>query len=478
MGMHEKAKLRMNREEELQQQCLALQKRLQQYELALRERDHKIEQLKHAVIQLRGRAPHHDEHEPAQTANSEPQPSPQPAEADAHDPPAEAIAPPQGSLPQVTTPTPFEPGRFLSAVLEGEEERDEMLELLGRLETAPEKEHFRIFESLTTLHRLMTQSMASRMDWEGLPREKRLFMRFGMLDESLMGDRLDLWHALAEEDSEPGDTGVYYLDEWLEAVASGEQHFSSIDEIALGGEKPDREATGAKALGYELQSVVQMQRMCVGPRGVKPTILMKAHCCPGPDNPIVTRAWMLEALDYVRKCDSLVFYRRYRGQDLTVPPVAIITPGYGLNGVCWEPFQPGLKGSTGPRISTCFCPPRASLRAVAEALAEYRWEYAKQDARQYWMTEGLTGDWLSLFKANEQKLDHKGLWIESYIQWVLKESQRIPTLERRFREFLWLKAPFSEEVKAHLRGSGVYLRLFELDDARKARAEEEAAEEA
>lgn len=475
----------MTREEELQQQCLALQQRLQQYEAALRQRDHTIAQLKHAVIQLRSRVPElaasaHDHAAPETPADADP-----PVEAPAEtatppdiEPAASAVDPPSCRLPEVSAPATFEPGRFMEAVLEGEEERDEVLALLEKLQSAPEKEHFRIYESLTTTHRLLTHAMAERMDWDGLAREKRLFMRWGMLDESLMGDRLELWQALREEDSEPGDTGVYYLDEWLEAIATGEQHFSSIDEISLGGEKPDRDATGAKALGYELTNVVQMQRMCVGPRGVKPTLLMKQHCCPGPDNPIVSRAWLLEALDYIRKCDSLVFYRRYRGQDLTVPPVAVIQPGYGLNGICWEPFQPGGKGSTGPRIALCAFPPRASLRAVAQALADYRWEYAKQDSRQYWMTEGLTGDWLSLFKANEHKLDHKAVWVDSYIQWVLKESQRIPTLERRFREFLWLKAPFSDEVKAHLRGSGVFLRLFELDDARKARAEEEAAEEA
>lgn len=519
----------MSREEELIQRCKWLEQRVELYEAELQKRNTELAQLKRIVKSLVTKhglvkPPSGQVHESPVAAPQKQAPPPPPLEpekvaaaptalseestepaivgagmelngGEAVDEPeaaeateAEAVEAdaaaclvvplpgsgpcPSATGPDVLVPYDFKPGRFMSAVLEGESEEEaaELREQMGQFLSCPEEEHFRVLQRMSTSHRLLTSKMAGRMDPD-LAWEKRLFIRYGMLDETLMPDRMHVWEALWNDKSRPEDTGIYFLDEWLDAVGSGSIPVSSADEATLGGEKQDREATGEKALYYETQSTQQMQRMSVGPRGNKVTILYQSYCFPGPDNPVINRRWLGEAMNYIRKCDTTLFGRHYKGEDVEVEPLFFVAPGYGDRGVCWEPYSPGHKGNTGPRLCLCAFPPRGSMKAVIMSLGDYRWEYAKADARQYWMVEGLTGDWLSLFKIKEQRLDLKAIFVNAYIQWVLKESQRIPVLERRFREFLWRKCPFNEEIKQNIRGSGVFLRLFELDDRLKERDE-------
>ena len=142
----------------------------------------------------------------------------------------------------------------------------------------------------------MFGSMGKRLIKGPLSWEKKLFMRYGMLDDKLMSGRMEVWNQLYSDRSRPGDTGIYFIDEWLEEIANGNIKFSTIDEMALDGAKPDMNATGALALRYELSSVVQMQRMCVGPRANPVTILTQEYCVPNMDNPVVNRKWLVDTV--------------------------------------------------------------------------------------------------------------------------------------------------------------------------------------
>ncbi len=379
--------------------------------------------------------------------------------------------------PKVFTPSVnFQAGEFLSAVLDGEEEADEVKSLLENLETCEKDQRRNILLSLTSVHWRMIKKMAMRLAYENLPWEKRLFMRYGMLDEKLMGDRMDVWEQLYLDKSPPEDTGIYFIDEWFDEIARGNIKYSTIDEMALDGQKPDPNATGELALKYETSSVPQMQRMCVGARANLVSIMVQEYCVPGRDNPVVNRQWLKGAMEHALKCDYSMFTRKYKGDEVIVQPVFIICPGYGQRSGCWEPWSPGKKGSSGPRICLCAFPPKSSMKALLMGLADYRWEYAKADAMHYWITEGLTGKWLALFTKKEQRKDMKQIFIDSYFYWVQYESRRIPKLEKRFREFMWRNTPFSDEIKQNLKGGGLFARLIELEEAKKQREEEERQE--
>ncbi|MDP8243107.1 MAG: hypothetical protein P9L94_03425 [Candidatus Hinthialibacter antarcticus] len=381
------------------------------------------------------------------------------------------------AAPEVfTSSVNFEAGQFLSAVLEGEEEADEIKGLLERLETCEPDQRRAIFTSLTGIYWRMVASFGKRLARESLSWEKRLFMRYGMLDDKLMSDRQEVWERLYLDKSRPEDSGVYFIDEWLEEISRGNIKYSEIDEMSLDGRKPDPNARGEVAIGYELTNVPQMQRMCVGARANQCAILVQDYCAPSRDNPVVNRAWMKDAMKSVLSCDYIMFDRKYKGEEKVVQPFFIVQPGYGQRAGCWEPWSPGKKGTTGPRICICAFPPRNSMKTLLMGIADYRWEWAKADAMHYWLSEGLTGKWLALFSRKEQRKDLKQIFADNYQLWVLFESRRIPKMEKRHREFFYTNCPFNDEVKQRLKGGGVFARMIELEDAKKKRDEEEAKE--
>ena len=362
--------------------------------------------------------------------------------------------------PCVWSPDHYKPGMFLSAVIDGESEGERMLDLLTQLESGNDNDRLHVVEEMEELYPLMVDTMIRRMDPASLSWEKRLFIRYGMLDERLMVDQMDLWEALFSDSSSPEDTGIYHVDEWFDSILAGEHTFSYPDKKSLHGEHPDRNATGEKAINYELKNVLRMHDMCIDPHGIKKSILMQEFCSHGPDSAVINRSWLRESLEYIQKCDSLLWHRRYKEKDIEVDPIFIILPGYGDTGICWEPYAPGEKGTSGPRIAICSFPDGSSMRALSRGLADYRWEYAKADARQYWMAEGLTGDWLSVFNEEERKQNVKLIFLEGYVLWVMKESHGTPTLQRRFREFMWYNVPFSDEIKEELKDCAAFENLM------------------
>jgi len=318
--------------------------------------------------------------------------------------------------------------------------------------------------------------MGKRLAKESLAWEKRLFIRYGMLDDTLMADRMDVWEQLYLDKSKPEDTGIYFMDEWMEAIARSELKYSTIDEFSLDGRKPDPNAKGEVALSYELKNIPQMQRMCVGPRANEITILVQEYCAPSRDNPLINRKWLQEAMVQVLRCDHTMFNRKYKGEEKVVQPYFIICSGYGARAGCWEPWSPGKKGTTGPRICLSILPPRNSMKALLDGIADFRWEWAKTDAMHYWLSEGLTGKWLALFSAKEQRKDLKQFFKDDYFHWVVNESRRVPKMDKKHREFFWYNTPYCDELKQTLKGGGSFARLVELEESKKKREEEERIE--
>lgn len=384
--------------------------------------------------------------------------------------------------PVIEAPAPFVPtinfqaGEFLNAVIEGEEEADEIKVSLARLAVAEPDKKRDVLMALTSTYWRMVDNMGKRLVRENLSWEKRLFLRYGMLDDKLMADRMDVWEQLYLDKSKPGDTGIYFMDEWLEAIARGELKYSTIDEFSLDGRKPDPNARGELALSYELKNIPQMQRMCVGARANQITILVQEYCTPGRDNPIVNRKWLPKAMEHVLNCDHTMFNRKYKGEDKVVQPYFIVCSGYGARSGCWEPWSPGQKGTTGPRLCISFLPPRSSMKTLLEGIADFRWEWAKADAMHYWLSEGLTGKWLALFSTKEQRKDLKQIFKEEYFHWVVNESRRIPKMDKKHRDFFWHNTPYSDKIKENLKGGGAFARMIELEEAKKKREEEERQE--
>ena len=377
-------------------------------------------------------------------------------------------------IPDILPPA-FKPGEFTRLVLHGEEEDivDPMLRSLDQLKTCPPEERRNVFTRMTGIFWTAVGRMGRRIASGKLSWPKRLFMRFGIIDPDLLSD--EVWRTLYNENSSVGDTGIYYLDEWLEAIYRQEIKHSSIDEIALQGDKAKKDASGEECLAYELLNISQMQRMVVGPRANLTTILTSDYCTPTRDNPLLTREWVYRTVKMLIPFDYTVFQRKYRGEDIEVKPLWLILPGYGTRAACWEPWSPGSK-RTGPRLLICLFPPRASLKTLIDGLSDFRWTFAKEDAMHYWLTEGLTGKFLAMFSVKEQRQDMKALFRAFYREWILNEPRRVPKLDKRIREFFYHNCPYSDDVKQTLRGSGLFVRMIELEMAKREREEKEKEE--
>lgn len=379
------------------------------------------------------------------------------------------VVPPDREVPT------FERGEFLEHVLEGEDEQtaDMMRKLYDKVMDCDPKEKRDIFGRMGSTYWTLVEGMSNRIGREDFSWPKRLFLRFGLIDPNMCEP--ELLKTVYHETSKPGDTGIYYLDEWLEAIYRMEFKYSDIDEMALDGAKPNKTPDGSTWVKYEMINVPQMHRMVVGARANLCPILTSDYCVPSRDNPVLIRPYIYENLKYLKPFDYTIYERRVKGEDIEVQPMVLILPGYGVKSACWEPWSPGKK-KTGPRYMVCFFPPRSSVKTLIEAMSDYRWEYAKTEAMHYWLTEGLTGKFLALFSTKEQRQDMKRLFRDFYMHWVLNEPRRVPKLDKKMREWYFINIPYTDDVKAPLRQGGVFMKLVEREVKKREREAKEKEE--
>ena len=102
--------------------------------------------------------------------------------------------------------------------------------------------------------------------------------------------------------------------------------------------------------------------------------------------------------------------------------------------------------------------------AVLTAVADLRWQVAKEKASYYWMEEGLTGNYYQWFQSRKIRGDVKEYFIQDYLVWITKESEGIQKLDKEIRGIFWRYMPFSKEIKEKLKTrSYVYQELYQKD---------------
>ena len=379
------------------------------------------------------------------------------------------VVPPDRPVPK------FEPGEFLEHVLEGEDEQeaDMMRRLHQKIMECPPEEKRDTLNRMTSTYWSLVNGMSQRVGKEDFSWPKRLFLRFGLIEPNWCKE--DLMRTVYHETSKLGDTGVYYLDDWLEAIYRKDIRYSDIDEMALDGAKPNKDPDGETCVKYEMTNVPQMQRMVVGPRANLCAILTSDFCTPSRDNPVLIRPYVYETLKYLKPYDYTIYQRKVKGEEIEVQPLVLILPGYGIRAACWEPWTPGRK-KTGPRFLACFFPPRSSVKCLVDAMSDYRWEGAKAESMHYWLTEGLTGKFLALFSTKEQRQDMKALFRQNYMHWIMNEPRRVPKMDKKLREWYYIQMPYTDDVKAPMRQGGLFMKLIEREMAKREREAKEKEE--
>ncbi len=247
------------------------------------------------------------------------------------------------------------------------------------------------------------------------------------------------------------------------------RYYSELDGISDQLEKlkeresyTDDTAFDNKAVVEEMNTIRQMAKLCVGRQGNHFPILMKQYF-RGTLADIATRENVINILADIEYLDPGIFSRSFKQQTNRIIPNVILIPCYGDQGICWEPFEKFNRATGKGRIAVPMYP-KDLKTAVAAALADLRWQVAKEKAQHYWMEEGLTGWYYQWFTDRRRKGDVRESFIQDYILWITKESEGTQKLDREIRGIFWRYLPFPQEIKDKLKNRGfVYNELYKKD---------------
>ncbi|MCL2069901.1 MAG: hypothetical protein FWH19_02815 [Treponema sp.] len=217
-----------------------------------------------------------------------------------------------------------------------------------------------------------------------------------------------------------------------------------------------------RAVDTECDTIRQMAKMTIGRQGNHFPILTSEyfHCQPGD---VAHRENVIAVMSWIESVDAEAFCRSHRSQLNRIVPYVVLVPCYGDIGFCWEPFDRRNRATSRGRIAIPMYPRNITI-ALLTAVADLRWQVAKEKASYYWMEEGITGHYYQYFQKMKMKGDLKESFIQDYIQWVVKESDGIQKLDKELRGTFWRYMPFTQAVKDRLRDrSYVYQELYQRD---------------
>ncbi|MDR3284566.1 MAG: hypothetical protein LBS97_05260 [Treponema sp.] len=212
----------------------------------------------------------------------------------------------------------------------------------------------------------------------------------------------------------------------------------------------------------EINTVFEMMEQTVGSKENPFPIFTSEfyHCEPRTTG---FRENVIDMLAKIEAVDLGVFCRIHKNVSNRIVPHVLLLPSYGNTGFCWEPFRrPNVITSPGRIVIPMY--PKNLQTAILNAVADLRWQTAKEKASFHWMSEGLTGNYYEWFSRQKLKMDIKEHFIDSYIIWITKESNGIPQLDSKLREIFWRQIPFSKPVVERLKSrNAVYQELSQRD---------------
>ena len=216
------------------------------------------------------------------------------------------------------------------------------------------------------------------------------------------------------------------------------------------------------AIDTEFNTVRQMAKMTIGRQGNHFPILTSEYfrCTP---NDVATRENVIKIFTKIESIDPEAFCRAYKNRLNRIVPYVVLVPSYGEFGFCWEPFDRLNRATSRGRIALPMYPKNLFI-ATLSAVADLRWQVAKEKASYYWMEEGLTGHYYQWFQKMKLKGDLKETFIGDYITWMTKESDAIQKLDKEVRGIFWRHIPFAQAIKDKLRDrSYTYQDLYQRD---------------
>jgi hypothetical protein len=217
-----------------------------------------------------------------------------------------------------------------------------------------------------------------------------------------------------------------------------------------------------KSVVGEYMSLRQMAKLCCGRQGNHFPIFLSQFVRP-IIREIGTRENVIREMAQVEALDPGLFNRVYKSQTTRIVPNIILLASYGDSGTCWEPFEKFNRATSRGRVAIPMFPKSLPV-AVMTAMADLRWQVAKEKAQYYWMEEGITGKYYQWFTEHKLRGDVREYFIRDYALWINKESQGMQKLDKDVRGIFWRMMPFPQHIKDSLRNRGfLYNDLYKKD---------------
>ncbi len=262
-----------------------------------------------------------------------------------------------------------------------------------------------------------------------------------------------LFHSLQKVDREMAN----YLRELQEA----KEIAYSLDSKAAMLPTEEINASSEEILA-EMTTIRQMAKMTCGRQGNQFPIFSREffHCM---DKTTGFRENVLRELAWIESIDPGCFQRIHRNVPNRIVPYVLLVPTYGDMGFCWEPFDRFNRITSRGRIIIPMYP-RDLRTACLTAVADLRWQVAKEKASFDWMSDGLTGMYYQYIDGKKLKGDVKSFFIDDYILWMTKESNGTQKLDKEVRAIFWRYMPFDQERKEELKKRSLaYKELYQRD---------------
>jgi hypothetical protein len=255
---------------------------------------------------------------------------------------------------------------------------------------------------------------------------------------------------------------VDYDKELISFISDYEDAASDVKTLQQKVDASGGGTTNTSGVTGEFDTIRQMAKMTCGRQGNHFPILSREYF-HSSSREVGVRENVIETLRWIESIDPEAYCRQYKAQLNRIPPFVILIPSYGDYGFCWEPFDRYNRITSRGRIAVPMYGKSLQI-AVLTAIADLRWQVAKEKASYYWMEEGLTGNYYQWFQSQKLKGDVKEYFINDYLLWVLKESDGIQKLTKEVRGVFWRYMPFSAEIKAKLKTRAtVYQELCQRD---------------
>ena len=249
---------------------------------------------------------------------------------------------------------------------------------------------------------------------------------------------------------------VGYIKEFEEAKSVSESLISKMQSA------PDTVTVAKGDIETEFNTVRQMAKMTVGRQGNQFPVFTREfyHCTPQGTG---FRENVLSIMAWIEENDPGVFCRIHKNTAHRIVPYVLLVPTYGDFGFCWEPFDRYNRVTSRGRIVIPMYPRDLKI-SLLMAVADLRWQVAKEKASYYWMEEGLTGHYYQFIEKQKLKGDLKSYFINDYVTWMTKEVDGGQKMDKQARAIFWRYIPFNQQKKEELKKrSVVYQELYQRD---------------